>query len=201
MAEDSKSWQIESPLPAISCSSFDCENDLHSFRTRRPKDATYRNGRCVACDVDLIDWTRIDRLDPEDVGHTVIALQNELIRHFYWHIDLDQYAVNHATRKGRIRFREAIHDRLGKYLKPPSSELFRDGTQTPKSRNVIFYAQHATATCCRLCFEEWYGIPREQELTDAELEYAETLVEQYVAIKMPNLQDDPTHVPAIRKSD
>ncbi len=35
-----------------------------------------------------------------------------------------------------------------------------DGRQTPREGNTIFYAQHATASCCRTCIEYWHGIPK-----------------------------------------
>jgi hypothetical protein len=33
-----------------------------------------------------------------------------------------------------------------------------DGRQTPYRGHPVFVAQHATATCCRGCLEEWHRI-------------------------------------------
>ena len=83
--------------------------------------------------------------------------------------------------------REAAEHRLRKYVGPPRSKLFRDGMQTPKKGNAIFYAQHATATCCRKCIEAWHGIPREQALTNDQIGYMTQLLMHYVDKRMPEL--------------
>ena len=36
----------------------------------------------------------------------------------------------------------------------------KGGRQTPYRGHPVFVAQHATASCCRRCLEQWHGIPR-----------------------------------------
>ena len=165
-----------------------------------PADGSYRNGRCVACNVDLVDWDRLDRHDISDATYTTNALKYEMIRHFYWHEAVDETALNHALRKGLIRLREAAEKRLWKSIGPPSRELYRDGTQTPLSGNVIYYAQHATATCCRKCAEEWHGIDRNRPLTTAEVSYMTELIMLYVKDRLPELPLEGQKVPPRRRT-
>ena len=69
----------------------------------------------------------------------------------------------------------------------PSKKQFRDGIQTKQSGNVICYAQHATATCCRKCLEEWYDIDRNKKLDEKNLKYLIEIVMIYLEKKLPHL--------------
>ena len=169
---------------------------MHQFRLRtrpplllrvRPRGESYRSESCRECGADLIDWHRLDQHNLGDVENTVASLERELIRHHYWHKSIDEKAVRHATRKGLNGIREATEHRLRKYVGPPRSQLFRDGTQTPSSGNAIYYAQHATATCCRKCIEAWHGIEREKPLRDDELGYMTELVMHFISKRLPEL--------------
>ena len=191
-------WNEEQPLQKITCTSYDCERDLHSFLRVRPGGNSYRSETCRACQADLVDWGRLDRRDISDVEHTIGCLQKELIRHRYWHLKIDEKAMNHAKRKGTGGLREAAEHRLRKYVGPPRAKLFRDGSQTPLSGNVIFYAQHATATCCRKCVEAWHGIERDRSLTNEEIGYMASLVMLYVEQRLPDLKTYGIRVPSKR---
>ena len=61
--------------------------------------------------------------------------------------------------------RKFVHGRLA-----PSGPK-NDGRQTPMRGHPICIAQHATATCCRLCLEKWHRIPLGQSLTGEQIEY------------------------------
>jgi hypothetical protein len=189
-----ENWNNEKPLAKVTCTSHDCEKDLHSFLRIRPGEQSYRSEECRACGAELIDWQRLDRHDLSDVENTVASLERELIRHQYWHQSIDEKALNHAMRKGLSGLQEAAEHRLRKYVGPPRAELFRDGFQTPLSGNAIYYAQHATATCCRKCIEAWHGIDRERSLTDQELGYMTKLVMHYIKKRMPDLPLEGTKV-------
>jgi hypothetical protein len=189
--------EFRKPPPLdIKCTSTDCENDLHCFKQLK-KMAPGQRGKCRACGADLIDWKRLHRRDTTDAAHTFSALQHELIRHRFFHRPVDDAAVRHAQRKGRIQLKEAARDRLRKYLalaEPP-----RDGRQTPLEGNTIFYAQHATATCCRTCLEYWHNIPKGRPLTPQEFDYCAALVELFLDKKLPDLADEPIKVPQRRR--
>jgi hypothetical protein len=60
------------------------------------------------------------------------------------------------------------------------AEPKNDGRQTPMRGHPIFIAQHATATCCRGCLEEWHRIPRGRELTEEEIEYVVAVLSRWL---------------------
>ena len=182
-----ENWNEERPLAKVRCTSFDCEKDLHSFLKIRPRGQSYRSEKCRECNAELIDWQRLDQHELSDVENTVESLERELIRHEYWHKPIDDKARNHAMRKGLFGLQDAAQHRLRKYVGPPRAELLWDGRQTPFSGNTIFYAQHATATCCRRCVEAWHGIHREKPLSDAEVGYMTELVMHYIRKRLPDL--------------
>jgi len=184
-------FQKPPPLD-IKCTSTDCDNDLHCFKQMK-KMAPHQRGKCRACGADLVDWKRLHRRDKSDAVHTFEALQHELIRHHFFHRPVDDDALCHARRKGRMALKVSARDRLRKYLavaEPP-----RDGRQTPFRGNAIYYAQHATATCCRTCLEYWHDIPKGQPLTSEQFDYCATLVDLFLDHKLPELGDEPQQVP------
>jgi hypothetical protein len=156
-----------------------------------------QRGKCRSCGAALVDWKRLHRRNQADASYTFAALQHELIRHHFFHRNVDEDAMRHAQRKGRTQLKQSARDRLMKYLaisNPP-----RDGRQTPLEGNAIYYAQHATATCCRTCLEYWHDIPKGRSLTEAEFEYCSKLVELFLDKILPNLAEDPIKVPRRRQ--
>ena len=189
---------FQKPPPLnIKCTSADCENELHCFKHLK-KMTEEQRGKCRYCGADLVDWDRLHMRDFGDVAHTFAALKNEMIRHFFFHGELDERAVRHAQRKGRVQLKEAARHRLGKYLSPATPA--RDGRQTPFAGNAIYYAQHATATCCRTCLEYWHDIPKGQELTAEEEAYCAALVDCFLDERLPELADTPIRVPNMRRA-
>lgn len=73
-----------------------------------------------------------------------------------------------------------------------------DAAQTPFGGNAIYYAQHATATCCRTCLDDWHDIPRGRSLTAEEFDYCTTPVNLFLDRKLPELIDEPIKVPRRR---
>lgn len=182
---------------AISCTSTDCGNSLHCFRQKKRKGEERRHGGpCRTCGADLVEWGRVESHDISDVQYTFEALRKELIRHEYWHRAFDQRALNHARRKGRQLLKEAVIRRIEKSVGKAGNP--RDGRQTPLEGNVIYYAQHALACCCRKCIEYWHGIPAGRDLSSNEVSYLSTLVEKYLDERLPHLKDVPEKVPPIR---
>ena len=188
---------FEKPPPLnVRCTSADCENELHCFKQLHRMTDEQR-GKCRYCGADLVDWDRVHVRDFSDVAYTFAALKNEMIRHHFFHNEIDERAVRHAQRKGRNRLKEAARHRLAKYLAPANPA--RDGRQTPFEGNAIFYAQHATATCCRTCLEYWHDIPKGRELTTNERAYCAALVDCYLDERLPDLRDEPIKVPSVRR--
>jgi hypothetical protein len=147
-----------------------------------------------------VDWSRVHNLDSRDAEYTFSAMKFELIRHKFWHVDIDQKAINHAKRKGYSGLDLAVRSRLRKSV--GSAKPSRDGRQTPMegSGNVIYYAQHATASCCRKCIEYWHGIPQGRALTEDEVGYLAQLAMLYIRDRLPSLTADGEKVSPIRKS-
>ena len=89
-----KPLQLESLK--VTCMSSDCDNDLHCFKaTRAMKDAD-EVGRCRSCGINLVDWERVHQQDLTDVQYTFEALKHEMIRHHFWHVEIDQKAINYT---------------------------------------------------------------------------------------------------------
>jgi len=181
----------------MTCTSTDCQNGLHCFRQTRKMFALNQRGQCRACGADLVDWDRVHRRDPDDAAHTFTALKYERIRHHFWHVEVDQGAVNHARRKGKARFQGAAEKRIR--ISVCQAEPPFDGRQTPMKGNIIYYAQHATASCCRKCIEEWHGISRSRELTEGEIAYLTELALLYINERLPFLTQHGEKVPRMSR--
>jgi hypothetical protein len=181
------------PPLEVTCTTSDCEADLHCFKFHSKKMKPSDKGSCRACGITLIDWDRVHARDATDIEHTFSELKHEFIRHYFWHKTIDERADKHARRKGRILLAEAARQRLLSSV--AKAEPVRDGFQTPKDGNILFYAQHATACCCRTCMAYWHNIPQGRALNDAEIRYFTELMMRFVAERMPRLRDDPERIP------
>ena len=182
----------------ITCTSSDCENSLHCFKATRKMKGADQVGACRTCGAQLVDWPRVHDRNLSDVKYTFDCLRYELIRHHFWHIDIDEKAVLHARRKGVNRMRMAVASRIRKSVGLASPA--RDGRQTPLegSGNSIYYAQHATASCCRKCMEYWHGIPQGRELTEEEINYLTELAMMFILDRIPVLTEDGETIPPRR---
>jgi len=180
----------------LSCDTAACEEGLHCFREtkKRAKQKGHGRGSCQECGATLLDWERIQRRDHTDVAHTVASLKQEWIRHHYWHARIDQKAVNSALRKGKVGLRESVPKRIRSSVGVKHSH---DGRQTPWEGNIHYYAQHATACCCRRCMEYWHGIPQEIPLTDEHIAYFSELCLLYLFERLPTLPEIGIYVPPI----
>lgn len=189
-------WDTEAaPRPLkIRCTDSDCGNDLHCFKqTRQMAQAGVVGGTCRTCAEQLVELDRTRLRLTEDRPYLLHALERELIRHHFWHLAFDQKAMDHATRKGRGLLSAAARQRLISSV--GSATPFRDGTQTPMEGNTIFYAQHATASCCRTCIEYWHGIPKGRDMSEEEIDYLHDLVDGYLETRLPDLAEARQHVP------
>lgn len=211
----------------MTCTSTDCANGLHYFRPKplQKRKATAARaatsqlslplpdlsviapaaqwqppisprGLCRACGADLVDWNRVTQRDLSDVAHTFEEMRKERIRHYFWHAAFDDAALRHALGKGMRGLDERAEREIR--MKVGRTTGF-DGRQTPLTGNVIHYAQHATATCCRKCIEEWHAIPKGPPLEEAEVAYLTDLVRLYIHERLPNLAEDAVKVPRRRR--
>ena len=174
----------------IACGSTKCGDDLHCF-SRYMKQAEKKYGKkgvCYNCGNDSIDWERIHKKDIRDVKYVFTSLNKELIRQVFTTMRIEKIAIDEAMKLGRnnlrIQAQKQLKRRIGKY------NDYKDGQQTPLGgENIINYAQHATATCCRKCLEAWYNIPKDQELTDLQLDFCTELTMFYINDKIPQLKE------------
>src|SRR5580704_7794285 len=104
---------------AITCTSSDCGNGLHCFRQAKKRgEAHVAGGRCRECGADLVDWQRLHNRAFKDVEYTFRSLKHELIRHHFWHQEIDIRALNYARRKGLRGLAAAAEKRLRRCLGP-----------------------------------------------------------------------------------
>jgi ribosomal protein L34E len=177
-----------SPLN-ISCGSTKCESGLHCF-TRNQHIAQRKYGKthvCYECGASLNSWDRLHKRDFRDSAFVFRELKNELIRHVYWHMPIKQRDKINAINDGIVKIKAYTINRLTKIIGIESP--FRDGI-TPYDGNIVFYAQHATASCCRVCMEYWHGIPKGRPLTKEEIEYLTNLIIAYIYERVPELKKE-----------
>jgi Domain of unknown function (DUF4186) len=185
---------------AISCDSSDCASGLHCFKATKEMAAQNRVGVCRECGAGLIDWPRVHQRALGDIENTFTSLKHEFIRHVFWHKPLNQYAINHARKKGKKGLRQIVRKNLTTAI--GAAHPFHDGFQTTMKEDVhsvVPFGQHATATCCRKCLEYWHGIPQGQPLSDTELDYLTELVCLYIEDRIPELTRDGERIPPIRR--
>jgi hypothetical protein len=192
---------MDAPRPLeplkLSCRKSDCNSGLHCFQESKRR-ARFPRGSCQACGANtLVDWQRVATRSIDDVVHTFECLKHEWIRHHFWHSPIDRWALNYAVRKGRVGLRLAMPKRLQSSVGIRHS---RDGRQTPWDRSMLYYAQHATACCCRKCIEYWHGIQPDQELSTKDIEYFTELCLRYIWERLPDLAEEGRHVPPIRSA-
>ena len=72
----------------------------------------------------------------------------------------------------------------------------KDGKQTPMKGHPVFIAQHATATCCRTCLNQWHGIEPGRPLSEPEIAHVVTVIMDWIETQMAGKWDpagkDPT---------
>ena len=61
-----------------------------------------------------------------------------------------------------------------------------DGKQTPMRGHPVFVAQHATATCCRSCLQNWHSINKAHGLTDEEMEHVIAVLGRWLSTQLSN---------------
>lgn len=185
-----ESSDLDEVLPPlkVTCVSVDCDRNLHCFLKRRGM-APEAIGGCRACGAKLVDWDKLHRRDRTDVQATFEALRHERIRHHMWHICFDDRAMTLARKRGKANTYARIEGRLKSSIGKARGGF--DGRQTSMEGNVIFYAQHATATCCRKCLGYWHGIPTDIPLSHEQLDYCGHLVRSYLDERLEGLPEAP----------
>jgi len=171
----------------ITCGSTNCEEGLHCYsRFMKKAEKKYgKQGVCYECGNDSIDWDRMYQNDIKDSKFIFKSLSKEFIREVFSKMKIDQFAIENSLKKNKRELRTEAK----KLLKMRIGKLTDwDGQQTPLGKeNIINYAQHATATCCRKCLASWHNIPKEQELTETQLEFCTNLVMKFIEERVVDL--------------
>ena len=175
------------PPLKVKCTQSDCKNGLHCYLATQKMRRQNDEGRCRSCGIELVAWRRVHERNRLDAEATFRYMRTEFIRHHFWHVEIDEGALAHARGKGMIAIRGSVGTRLSQSI--GRAKPFWDGMQTPFQGRVVYYAQHATATCCRRCVEEWHGIPRGRPLTENELGYLEYLVTRYLDERVTDIPE------------
>lgn len=171
----------------------ECGNNLHSYRfSKKAALMGVSRGNCVVCNQQIIDWDRIRRFDVEDLSYLKMALETEKSRYAYWDISnpvVVLYKVNKISRLSDEELLKRIERRLVLSVGKPKSKLYRDGMQTPRSGNLFYMGQHATATCCRKCIDTWYGIDVECSLTSEHINYFSDVIMYYIKFVLESVNN------------
>jgi hypothetical protein len=193
--------QNPKPLPKVKeCLKTDCKNDLHCFRQkerRRPHQVLKGQG-CYECGAELVDWDIVYARNIANAKETFDFMKKEWIRDRYWNKRIIGLTLDSARKIGKKGMIEAIEKRLKSSV--GGEQPFSDGGQTPFEGNILYYAQHATACCCRKCIEYWHGIPAKKELTKNEITYMRELMLLYINERLPNLNEEAIKIPRKRST-
>ena len=111
----------------------------------------------------------------QDINYLLYILSKSKFRSSFY---LKEKDIEYIDKKGLDKIKEHTYDFINKGLKP--SVIPNDGKQTPMRGHPVFIAEHATATCCRGCLNKWYGIPKNRELTDMEVDYIVKVIMMWI---------------------
>lgn len=169
----------------IKCTSSDCDNNLHCFLSSKTlQKQGLPKGHCRSCKSALIDWGRIHRKDISDFSYTKAAFKLEMIRNQYWCIKQPSMKmIVKITSLSQDELRSKLRQRLQTTLRKASENPLYEGRQTPMTDNLIYWAQHATGTCCRRCLDEWHGIDPEAIISDSDCNYLVDIMMEYLKEK------------------
>jgi ATP-dependent helicase/nuclease subunit A len=145
-------------------------------------------GECDFCGdrrVGLCPGVNTGDRDPRSV---LRRLRNDRFRRSF---NLRGADLDYLRETGIATVLEHAHDFIAKRLAP--AQPANDGRQTPWRGHPVFVAQHATATCCRVCLEQWHGIERGRPLSNRDSAYVVHVIEAWLSRYDPGtLKDGPT---------
>lgn len=113
----------------------------------------------------------MENLDNIDINKCLNDLQKSKFRASF---KLKKTDFDYIDKKGLDVIKSHAKDFIKTRLAP--TQPTNDGKQTPMHGHPAFVAQHATATCCRGCFERWWHIKRGHMLTESEQNFTVNLV-------------------------
>ena len=108
------------------------------------------------------------------------AMERLGMSRFRSRFSLNEKEKEYVRTKGMAVIKPHAAESVRKRLAP--AEIRNDGKQTPRRHGLhpVVIAQHATACCCRGCFEKWHGIPKGVRLSQSEQGYAVSLITEWI---------------------
>ena len=108
------------------------------------------------------------------------AMERLGMSRFRSRFSLNEKEKEYVRTKGMAVIKQHAAEIVRKRLAP--AEIRNDGKQTPMRHGLHpeFIAQHATACCCRGCFDKWHGIPKGVRLSQSEQDYAVSLITEWI---------------------
>ncbi len=173
------------PLPKLEglCGKSDCEHGLHNLRTKSRAKTSPIRGNCQSCGAAVVDWDSTHARDLSQAKSYIEMLRKEWVGNYFWEEPLDPASLARIGKQPRESMRDLVRHRIRSSV--ASAKQFRDGMQTPFEGNIIYRAQHATACCCRKCIDLWWGIPRDQDLQDDQIEFLVSMAMLFIDAKWP----------------
>ena len=190
----------------IACTMASCSHGRHCLDyLRRPRkhETPVAPGSCRDCGAPVVAMPEPQNHrygEQDELLNTCLNQQHELIRAHYWHVLIDQWAYNQARRLGRAELCRRIERKV---VYAMTSRDMWAGRIAPYSKNIVAYAQHATATCCRSCAAYWHGLPRDRLITPTseQLEHVVWVALTWLDVRLPDLPDAGQPVSGISVSD
>jgi hypothetical protein len=183
----------------IVCRRSQCKEDLHCFRPP-DRDLESAPGPCRTCGAVLVDWNEMWIKELRDAPHKFELLKSEWIRHFFFHVPITPRIETYARKHGVDGLAAVAEKQLtqGKMLRFDPNW---DWHQTKMlDGNIVHWARHAVACCCRRCMAYWHNIPVSTALSASDVAYFKQLVVLYIRHRMPDLEDAPVPKGALRTS-
>lgn len=118
----------------------------------------------------------MENLDNIDINKCLNDLQKSKFRASF---KLKKIDFDYIDKRGLDVIKSHAKDFIKTRLAP--AQPTNDGKQTPMHGHPAFVAQHATATCCRGCFERWWHIKKGHMLTESEQNFAVNLVMGWIS--------------------
>ena len=108
------------------------------------------------------------------------AMERLGMSRFRSRFSLNEKEKEYVRTKGMAVIKQHAAEIVRTRLAP--AEIRNDGKQPPMRHGLhpVFIAQHATACCCRGCFEKWHGIPKGVRLSQSEQGYAVSLITEWI---------------------
>lgn len=145
----------------------DCENNKHYF-------IFDVNTHCRFCGQEFVYR---EQMKQKPDYKTVKSFMKVSMWNDEWlNIDLDNIAKNRLPKISRAEINKIL-------IKSIRSYQPNDGKQTPYYGNPIYYAQHGLGCCCRKCLEKFYAIPKDEILSNDDIEYLTDLIMSFIEEK------------------